>query len=137
MICADSRSKVNSFFRNVSIPDQHVLAEPQIGPEYREGKHELTDIMKVLFVGELQIALILKIYYEIMLLELYQPPSYWRMCTSYTWCCTSVDRYSSTTTMEQLTLLLKRTIRYIKPQIRCYSRYIYDGLPHLVKDYCR
>src|SRR5688500_17258882 len=56
--------EINRFFRNVSIPDQHILGEPEIRPEYREGKHEFSKIMNMFFVHEFQVAVVLEVHYE-------------------------------------------------------------------------
>ena len=50
--------EINGLFRDIRIPDQHELGEPQVGPENRKGKHELTDIMQVLIIGVLQVVVI-------------------------------------------------------------------------------
>ena len=46
-IIVHSLIKVNGFFSYICIPNQHELGIPEIGPEYREGKHELTEIMQM------------------------------------------------------------------------------------------
>ena len=45
--------KVNGLFGNVRIPDQHVLAETDVGPENGEGEHELTHDVVVLMRHDL------------------------------------------------------------------------------------
>ena len=37
--------KIFCFFRLVTVPDKHILREPQISPEYRKGKHKFTQIV--------------------------------------------------------------------------------------------
>ena len=53
--------EIDRFFGNIRIPDQHELVEPEIGPEDREGKLELAEVMQMLFVDEFKIALVLEI----------------------------------------------------------------------------
>ena len=56
--------EVNGLFRDIRIPDQHELVKPEIGPEDREGKLELTEVMQVLLVDIFQVSLVLQIHYE-------------------------------------------------------------------------
>src|SRR5690606_4786792 len=56
--------EIYRFLRNVSIPDQHVLAEPEIRPEDRESKHELTQIMQVFLVYQFKVSEVFQIYHE-------------------------------------------------------------------------
>ena len=56
--------KINSFFRLVAIPDQHVLGEPEIGPEDGKRKHELANIVQVLLVYQFQVTQVLQIDYK-------------------------------------------------------------------------
>src|SRR5690606_7680801 len=59
-----ARFEVNSFFGNIRIPDQHVLREPQVSPEDRECKHELTQVMQVFLVGIFQVSLVFQVYHK-------------------------------------------------------------------------
>lgn len=53
--------EINGLFRDVGVPDEHKLVEPQISPEDRKGKLEFTQVMKVFFVDELQVTLIFEV----------------------------------------------------------------------------
>src|SRR5690349_12061405 len=39
--------EVSCFFRDIRIPYQHELGEPEIGPENRKREHEFSEIMQV------------------------------------------------------------------------------------------
>ena len=53
--------EIDRLFRDIGVPDQHELVEPEIGPENGEGKHELPKIMQVLPIDVRQISLVLEI----------------------------------------------------------------------------
>lgn len=49
-LAPNTRLEVFSFFRHVGVPDQHVLAEPEVGPEDAEREHELAEVVQVFIV---------------------------------------------------------------------------------------
>src|SRR5687767_265844 len=55
--------KIFCFLRLVAIPYQHVLTKPEITPENRKCKHELSKIMQMLFRRVFQISFILQVNY--------------------------------------------------------------------------
>src|SRR5579863_9423012 len=55
------RFKIDRLLRNIRVPDQHELIEPEIAPEDRKGKLVLRHIMQVLFIGVFQVSLILQV----------------------------------------------------------------------------
>src|ERR1700709_12146 len=60
----ETRLEIDGFFRDIRIPDQHELVKPEIGPEDREGKLELTQVMQMLLVDIFQVTQVLQIHYE-------------------------------------------------------------------------
>ena len=62
--CIDSIEaglEIDRLFRDIGVPDQHELVEPEIGPEDGEGKHELSKVMQMLLIDVWQVALVLEI----------------------------------------------------------------------------
>ena len=53
--------EIDRFFRNIRIPDQHELVEPEIGPKDRKGKLELTEVMQMFLIDELKITLVFEV----------------------------------------------------------------------------
>ena len=51
-----SFDEINRLFGNVGIPDQKKLAEPDVGPEYSERENKFSEVMKVVWIYNLQIA---------------------------------------------------------------------------------
>src|SRR4029079_13443032 len=52
--------EVDVLLRDVRVPDQHVLAEADVGPENGEGQHELTHDVVMLFINHLEVPLCLQ-----------------------------------------------------------------------------
>jgi hypothetical protein len=55
-IIIHSCSEVDRFLTNVSVPNQHELAEPYVGPENRNGEKVLTKIVEMLLVDTRKVA---------------------------------------------------------------------------------
>src|SRR5258706_6847084 len=53
--------EINCFFRNICIPYQHILREPEIRPENRKCKHEYSYIMQMFLVCILEVSFIFKV----------------------------------------------------------------------------
>src|SRR6185312_6477890 len=54
--------EINGFFRNICVPDQHELREPEVGPEYGKGKLKLSEIMQMLLIRVFQITFVLHVH---------------------------------------------------------------------------
>ena len=57
----EPRFEINSFFRNVRVPDEHELVKPQVGPEDGECELELPEVVQVLLVDVFEITLVLDV----------------------------------------------------------------------------
>src|ERR1700761_6801664 len=53
--------KINRLFRNIRIPDQHELVEPEVSPEDREGKLKLAQVMQMFLIDIFKITLVLEV----------------------------------------------------------------------------
>src|SRR5580698_5621932 len=53
--------EIDRFFRNIRIPDQHELVEPEIGPEDRKGELKLAQVMQMFLIDIFKITLVLEV----------------------------------------------------------------------------
>ena len=56
VVLLDSCHEISHLFRNIGIPNQHKLREPQLSPENAETKHEFRQIMDVACIHVFQIS---------------------------------------------------------------------------------
>ena len=63
LVVADPVHEINGLLRLVTVPDQHILGKPEVGPEDRESKHEFTNIMQVILCSEFQVAFVFQVNY--------------------------------------------------------------------------
>ncbi len=60
----NSGHEIGNLFRNIRIPDEHELREPQITPKETDGKHPFTHILNMAVINLWKVAFAFQIQYD-------------------------------------------------------------------------